>query len=1135
MGLMDTSLPFDTDSSGQPVRQPLNQWYHTPNMERLATTGIRFTSFYAQSVSSPSRASLLTGQNAARHRTTNWINAESDNRTTYGPPQWNWQGVDCRQPLFTALLQAAGYRTIHIGKGHLGPIGSQAENPVHAGYHVNIAGSAIGEPGSYYGQDSYGQSLMVNGQWSIVNRAVPGLDRYHHTDTFLTDALTAEACREIQSAVADGQPFFLALSHYAVHNPFQPDPQYIDRYRGRGANVQAEAYATLIEGMDHSLGVILQQLQQLGIDRNTLVIFMSDNGGDAPLGGGEDYGSCAPYRGKKGSAYEGGMRVPCIISWAQPDNGAPAQQAMPVSQGAVQTQLATIMDIYPTVLDAARVPLPRRHTLDGSSLRRMMQAKPDSSHRPYFLMHFPHGDHRSNYFTAYRRDRWKLIYRYNPQHPDQPTAELYDLATDPYEHRDLAAAKPRLVRRLIREMARHLRAQHALYPVDSLGREIKPKIMVNGQSSMVNDSMFNAQLRSSRENLHLLSAKPVQILQASSRTKCQCSIAPDPWPAIDALGRQMPMADDTPLRTDKQRTVGIFYVTWHDEARHHRPAPYGGDVTRILQSAPEARLDANHPAWTEGTPHWGEPEAGYFLSQDRWLIRRDLSMLADAGVDVLILDVTNAVRYWDAWSVLFSEMAAMRALGNPVPQFCFWAFNGPVVSVVQELYDRIYRTGTARDFWFYWQGKPLLLYNAEPTHDANGGGYDTGAYPQEILDFFTLRNMWWGYYEWGGHRYVGTEDNWSFGYELNDPRVAALSPAELASRHQGRLEEMAVTPAQHPISITGKSWRRDTHEPPLNRYDLPDSAYVPWLGRTVAHPEGYGIYFQDRWDEALAADPDFIYLNDWNEWTAGRYPSGLAPDSQTEPGPTTFLGRDNPFYFVDQYNAEFNRTIQPMRGGYTDNYYMQMVQNIRRYKGVPPVPSIRGYRQTATFRDTRGDNLHRDHPGYGGYHYTDTTGRRDILECRVRVTKHHLEFQLITDQDDLMVNGQSSMVNGQSSRVENQISNLNNLLLLDTDSDPTTGWQGFDYRVLTNRLQRWDSTTHTWHDIMTVNGQSSPQGGTGGGLLVPRKLLGLLSPSFTLDFKWADSPADPDDIISIATTGDTAPNRRFRYRLHWHR
>ena len=443
----------------------------------------------------------------------------------------------------------------------------------------------------------------------------------------------------------------------------------------------------------------------------------------------------------------------------------------------------------------------------------------------------------------------------------------------------------------------------------------------------------------------------------------------DTWIASDALGRVMPTATDAPLRTDKPRTVGIFYITWHDEGKFGLHSPYGGDVTRTLQEAPEARLDAYHPAWKEWSLHWGEPEAGYFLSQDRWLIRRDLSMLSDAGVDVLILDVTNAVLYWDEWNVLFDEMQKMRALGNPVPQFCFWAFNGNVVSVVNQLYERIYKKCIAQDFWFKWQGKPLLLYNAEPDHDANGGGYNNGSYPQEIYEFFTLRNMWWGYYEWGGHRYVGTEDSWSFGYEMNDKRVADMKPIDLASRHQGRLEEMAVTPAQHPISITGKSWRRETQEPTLNQYDLPDSAYVPWLGKTVNHPEGYGIYFQDRWDEALSVDPDFIYINDWNEWTAGKYRSGFAPGSETVPGPTTFLGRENSFYFVDQYNAEFNRSIQPMKGGYTDNYYMQMVQNIRRYKGVRPQSATIGYNTPATYYDTRGDIIHRDHNGYGGLHY----------------------------------------------------------------------------------------------------------------------------------------------------------------------
>ena len=590
-------------------------------------------------------------------------------------------------------------------------------------------------------------------------------------------------------------------------------------------------------------------------------------------------------------------------------------------------------------------------------------------------------------------------------------------------------------------------------------------------------------------------------------------ILPDTWVATDAFGRVMPNAEEAPLRTDKTRTVGIFYVTWHDEGKYGLKAPYGGDVTRTLQEAPEARFQANHPAWKEGSLHWGEPEAGYFLSQDRWLIRRDLSMLADAGVDVLILDVTNAVLYWDEWAVLFEEMQKMRDLGNTVPQFCFWAFNGNVVSVVTQLYERIYKEERAKDFWFQWEGKPLLLYNAEPNHDANGGGYAVEGYPQEICDFFTLRNMWWGYYEWGGHRYVGTEDNWSFGYEMNDGRVAGMNPADLASRHNGRLEEMAVTPAQHPVSITGKSWRRQTKEPPLNQYDLPDSAYVPWMGRTVAHPEGYGIYFQDRWDEALSVDPDFIYINDWNEWTAGKYRSSLAPGSTTEPGPTTFLGRENPFYFVDQYNAEFNRTIQPMKGGYTDSYYMQMVQNIRRYKGVRPQPLTRGFKTTARYFDTRGDVLHRDHNGYGGLHYTDTTGRNDIIEATVCVVRKDLIFT-VAAADNLTSKTDTNWM----------------LLYIDADCNTATGWEGFDFFIADGKLCRYDATNSSW---VTVTSVKAAVDGSQLVITVPRKALGLNADSFTLDFKWADNPTDPFDIISISTTGDTAPNRRFRYRFRW--
>ena len=503
-------------------------------------------------------------------------------------------------------------------------------------------------------------------------------------------------------------------------------------------------------------------------------------------------------------------------------------------------------------------------------------------------------------------------------------------------------------------------------------------------------------------------------------------IYPDTWVATDALGRMMPDHKKVgDVKRDKQRIVGIFYVTWHSDALASLNIPYQADVSKVLKKDPKARLDGNHKEWTAGSYHWGEPEMGYFLSKDEYVIRKDMSMLADAGVDVLIMDVTNAVRYWDEWDVLFNTMLKMKAEGNKVPKFCFWAFNGPVISVVQDLYDKVYKLNKYKDLWFYWEGKPLLLYSGNPKMDANGGGvknpnphYDPAAitdlsnphygdkdytdefyedYTKEVKSFFTLRTMWWGYYEWAGERFVGTEDKWSFGYDLGDKRVFELTPMQLASTHNGKVEQMAVTPAQHPISIIGKSWSRQYGEPVLDEYDMPDSAYVSWLGKKVNSPTAYGIYFQERWDEALQVDPAFLYINDWNEWTAGKYVAGKAPGSDL-PGPATFLGRENPFYFVDQYNAEFNRTIQPMKGGYTDNYYMQMAQNIRRYKGARAIPKHNGYRKIKIdgtfsdwdnvkieYRDTKGDVTHRDYNGYGGNHYINNSGRNDILRSKVSV------------------------------------------------------------------------------------------------------------------------------------------------------
>lgn len=591
----------------------------------------------------------------------------------------------------------------------------------------------------------------------------------------------------------------------------------------------------------------------------------------------------------------------------------------------------------------------------------------------------------------------------------------------------------------------------------------------------------------------------------------------DTWVATDALGRQMPLQDAVGPVRDGRHFTGIFYITWHGAGCHNIPGPYT-DVTKILEEDPQARLDAHHPLWKYGSYHWGEPEAGYFLSQDTWLMRRDLSMLQDAGIDVLILDVTNGVCYWDEWELLFGTMERMRLEGNRTPQFTFWSYNGNPVRVVSQLYERYYKTGRYKDLWFLWDGRPLLLYNADPSVDANGN-YEARKedYPAEIFDFFTLRNMWWGYYAWGPEhehdetRYVGTEDNWSFGLSMNDERVRKLPLEDLASKHNGKVEECAVTPAQHPLGMAGapmgvgKSWTRASGEPPLNEYDLPEGQL-----------EGLGLYFQERWDEALAVDPPFIYINDWNEWTAGKYNFG----------DTWFLGRENsPFAFVDQYNAEFNRTIQPMKGGYTDNYYMQMAQNIRRYKGVRPIPVNRGYRKTSVdgsfadwekvrieYRDTRGDTAWRDADGYAGLHYTDNSGRNDIVVAKVAVDRNGFVDFYVRTTADLTPSTDPDWM----------------MLLIDADRDASTGWHGYDLVVNKELGNLMAFGVNGWEPVAEI---SYAANGNELELAIPVSLLQREGKDICFDFKWADNCGGLEDPMFLL--GDTAPNRRFNYRFIW--
>lgn len=233
MGWQDTSVPFWSELTAN------NCKYETPNMEALAAKGMKFTQAYASSISSPSRCSLITGMNAARHRVTNWT-LEKDKTTDIEsdsilPPQWNLNGIPqaegipntFRATSFVQLLRDNGYHTIHCGKAHFGAIDTPGEDPAHFGFEVNIAGHAGGGPATYLSELNFGH----NGDGTPVSLfAIPGLEKYWGKGVFATEALTLEALSALDDAKAQDRPFFLYMSHYAVHVPIDRDPRYYDKY-----------------------------------------------------------------------------------------------------------------------------------------------------------------------------------------------------------------------------------------------------------------------------------------------------------------------------------------------------------------------------------------------------------------------------------------------------------------------------------------------------------------------------------------------------------------------------------------------------------------------------------------------------------------------------------------------------------------------------------------------------------------------------------------------------------------------------------------------------------------------------------------------------------------------------------------
>ena len=458
MGWQDTSEPFWKETT------PLNQKYQTPNIELLADQGLKFTQAYACAVCSPTRVSLMTGMNAARHRVTNWT-LRKNNSNDYKDdvlefPQWNVNGV---QPTDTIentvhattlpqILQDNGYFTIHCGKAHFGAISTPGENPSNLGFDINIAGHAAGAPRSYQGLNNYGND--ENGQ-AINVWSVPGLEKYHGQDINLSDALTREAIIAMDSAQNIDKPFYLYLAHYAVHTPIQPDHHFVQKYYDRGLDSTEAKYASMVEGVDQSLGDLMDYLEKNKLADNTIILFMSDNGGlSAVARGGEPHTHNLPLNSGKGSAYEGGIREPMIIKWPG------------VTQAkTVVNDYVIIEDFFPSILEMAEIDnYETVQNVDGLSFVPLLNNTRTTLENRDLFWHYPNkwGAKGPGIGTSstIRSGDWKLIYFYKDQH-----FELFNIDEDIGEHNNLAKELPEKTKKLAVKLGTYLRSVDAQRPL----------------------------------------------------------------------------------------------------------------------------------------------------------------------------------------------------------------------------------------------------------------------------------------------------------------------------------------------------------------------------------------------------------------------------------------------------------------------------------------------------------------------------------------------------------------------------------------------------------------------------------------------------------------------------------------------
>lgn len=562
------------------------------------------------------------------------------------------------------------------------------------------------------------------------------------------------------------------------------------------------------------------------------------------------------------------------------------------------------------------------------------------------------------------------------------------------------------------------------------------------------------------------------------------------WVAEDDLGRTTPDNQKTGDTKDG-KYVGVFYFICHvggewpiiDHTKLYLER--GVDGLKEFLTTREQVSYGNY---------WAEPYFGYYTDTDEWVLRKHAQMLSDAGVDFIFIDISNAETYRDAHTALFETWYKIRQEGGTTPQICFLTGieERRILDHLRILRTTVYSDENMekyKDLMFMWEGKPLIFGNP---------GTNLSNSDKELLQKFTIRGSW---------AWVNENGYWNW---------LAESPQYKGRDFEGNFEQMTVTMGHHATTSKGRSYTSANGQP---NNGLKDFEFSSDSAR-------YGYCFDEQFTYALEADPSVIMITGWNEWIAGNFPA----DKPTPLANTT----DSMFYFVDQFNPEFSRDGEPMKlrdgVGFGDNYYYQMVNYIRMFKGTNAMEKGNGRTSIdiragleqwedilPEYTDTAGDTAPRSSISYGGSRlYVNNTGRNDIVSAKVAQDNDNIYFLVRTAHDIIPADGENWMN-----------------LYIDADQSKDTGWEGYDF-VLNRSREGGKMSVERFKDGNNLESTGSAEYYISGDALtvkLPKSAISTNQEYISFDFKWTDNSGISGEVMEFMDIGDAAPNSRFNFRF----